>query len=229
MAPPRKPGALDPLRERLRRLQLVVGMGFMAFVVGAVLSSALVIRLQPRLAALGSPLVVFGLTLLIKRLWVVAVLPVFCYGAARILELRPWSTALGAALTGEAFLFALRLVSTGLDGLADPGLDEAFVVATLAGGVVLSRWAVVKGRAAAARAQVLTASAAAAKKSQYDEFAAEAERLAARRDENPIAAAAPAAAETPQAPVASAPAGATASAAPAPDEKTPAGPDVKPG
>jgi hypothetical protein len=220
---------LDPLRERLRRLQLVVGMGFLAFVVGAVLSSALVIRLQPRLEALGSPWVAFGLTLLIKRLWVVAVLPVCCYGAARILELRPWATALGAALTGEAFLLALRLVSTGLDGFADPGLDEGFQLATLVGGVALSRWAVVKGRAAAAKANAAAASAAAAKKAQYDEFAAEAERLATRRDEKPIAPATPATAE---AAVGKAPAVPDAkpiatAAAEAVDAKPPAVPDAK--
>jgi len=217
-----------------------MGMGFTAFVVGAVLSVALFFRLGPRIQALGSPVVAFVLQLFIEHLWVVAVLPLFCYGAARIIELRPWSTAIGAMLVGEGFLLALRIVSTGLEGFTDPGVHEGGQLSMLVLGVLASRWAVGKGRAAAVRAQEASAGAANAKKSQYDEFAAEAERLASMHEANPIATAG---ATTPAAnsavtiaPLSSEGAsspgpqgsGPSATAAP-PEPAAPNGPDVKNG
>ncbi|MHB8877966.1 MAG: hypothetical protein ACYC8T_30085, partial [Myxococcaceae bacterium] len=144
---------LDPVRVRVRRFQLVLGMGFLAFVIGAIISSALLMRVQPRVQALGSPALAFVVLMGVSRLWVWAVLPAICYGAARILDLRPWTTAIGAALTGELFLLAIEGVSSGLEGLARPWPVLALQVATLVGGVLLTRAAVAAARAAAVKTE----------------------------------------------------------------------------
>jgi hypothetical protein len=145
-------GSLRPLRVRVRRLQFTVGLGFLAVVLGSVLSAALTLRLTGRLEALP----VHGLRLafaqVLAQLWVLAVLPLLCYGASRIIELRPWPTALGAACSGQLFLLALELVRDGGDGWwAHGALSSSLRWGVFAGGVVLSQRAVLRGRAEAAK------------------------------------------------------------------------------
>ncbi|MHB8873999.1 MAG: hypothetical protein ACYC8T_09970, partial [Myxococcaceae bacterium] len=82
-------------------------------------------------------------------------------------------------------------VSSGLEGLARPWPVLALQVATLVGGVLLTRAAVAAARAAALKTEAAAVKAAEQKKSEYAEFAAEAERLAAQREASPIAPAGP--------------------------------------
>ncbi|WP_257457967.1 hypothetical protein [Archangium lipolyticum] len=176
MSTPKK-AVLEPLRVRLRRLQFTVGMGFLALVLGSMLSVALTLRLSERVQALDFAPLQYAIALLVENLWVLAVLPLLCYGSARIIELRPWPTALGTALTGQFFILALDFARDGVDGWLERGwLRTVLEWAVFAGGVVLSRQAVVRGRAHAHKQGERAQQQAAAKTDEYAEFLREAER-----------------------------------------------------
>ena len=168
---------LDPLRVRLLRLQFTVGLGLFAWMLGSFLGSVLYMRLMGRIQSLPFDLLRIGLELTLKNLWVIGVLPLLCYGAARVVELRPWPTALGAAFAGRFFLFVILFVSAGIDGW----LKGGWVVATMdwlvfAGGVVLCHRAVLRGRADAGSQAEKAREQAATKQDEYAEFLREAER-----------------------------------------------------
>jgi hypothetical protein len=201
------PKILDPLRVRIRRLQFTMGLGFISLVIGSVFTGSFVHRLHERAQDLPDALYLV-LMVLLSNLWVIGVLPMLAYGAARILELRPMSTALGAAFTGQFFLLAILTASGGIEGLWSGWLPAALQVAVFFGGVLLSYRAVVKGRAAAAQGAVKALAQADAKKVEYMEFLREAERAAEKTAQREAERAA-AAAATP------APAEAAESAAPA--------------
>ena len=116
--------------------------------VGSLVSAALSMRLSVRATELPAPLR-WGLAVAVSRVWLLAVLPLLCHGAARVLVLRPRATALGAALAGEALLVAARARARGAGGLWS-GLPSALARAgTFALGVWLSERAL---RAGAGRA-----------------------------------------------------------------------------
>ncbi len=181
----KKPGLLDPLRARVRRLQLVVGMGFLAFVLGSIVSASLVMRLQVRMQGIESVVVGFFVHALVSRLWVYGVFPAMCYAAGRIFDLRPWSTAIGGALTGELFLFGIEVVNRGLAGVHRHWLETTLRACSLALGIALARWAIVQARAASERAEQEAAKAAEARTAEYQSFLAEAERVASLREQSP--------------------------------------------
>ncbi|WP_199242935.1 hypothetical protein [Vitiosangium sp. GDMCC 1.1324] len=176
MSTPKK-SVLEPLRVQVRRAQFIVGLGFLALVLGSVVSSALGVRLLVRLEALPFEFLRFAIALVLENLWALAVLPLLCYGAARIIELRPWPTALGAAFTGQAFLLALDFVRDGVDGYLERGwLLVLLDWAAFAVSVVLSQRAVVQGRAAAGQQVAQAQQQAATRQDEYAEFLREAER-----------------------------------------------------
>ena len=181
-----KTSILEPLRVRVRRIQFTVGLGFLALVVGSVLTGSLSLRLGGRVGVLPSWLIDFVLAPALRHLWALAVLPVLCYGAARIIELRPWATALGAAATGLCFTLAVELTTHGVDGwLAAGGLSLVWEGGVIAGGVVLSQRAIVRGRAEAGRQEQQARQQASARQDEYAEFLREAERAgeeSARRE-----------------------------------------------
>ncbi|HYH99535.1 hypothetical protein [Hyalangium sp.] len=187
-----KLGILDPVRVRIRRFQFVVGLGFLSQVIGAVLSVALAYRLAERIQDLPD-----GLKLLVgiplQNLWAIAVLPLLCYGAARIIELKPLSTAVGGVASGLVFVLVLNFAWGGLEGLW-PGLAAGSLqISALAAGVLLSYRAVLKGRAAAAQGALKAQAQAESRKVEYQEFLREAERGAektAQREAERAAAAA---------------------------------------
>ena len=191
-----KSAVLEPLRVRVRRFQFVVGLGFLSLVLGAMLSVSLVMRLHERVSALPSDLLRLGVAVVLENLWVLAVLPVLCYGAARIVALRPWNTALGAAATGGLFVIALNFVRDGTEGLTQWNLGSVLRLATFAGGIVLSARAIRSGRAAAERGSSAAQVKAEARKSEYDEFLKAAEADGARLEQREQAAA-PVAPEAP--------------------------------
>jgi signal transduction histidine kinase len=209
----KKPGILDPLRVRIRRAQFIMGLGFIALVVGNLFTGTFVFRLASRIQDL--PLAIrIPVVVSVESLWLLGVLPLLCYGAARVLELKPLSTALGSAFTGVVFSQLIIFVSSGLAGLWTGWLMLLLKVAALAGGVLLTHRAVVKGRAAAERASVQAKAQAEAKKVEYLEFLREAERAGektAQREAERVAVAASAG-------------GAVESAAPVPTEPAPTAP-----
>jgi hypothetical protein len=172
-----KQGVFPQLRVQVRRLQFMVGLGLLALVLGSTLTVALTLRLGIRVQALPFS----GLRLLVgvalESLWVLAVLPLLCYGAARVLELRPLPTALGTVLAGQSFLLVLEFARNGLAGLLSGSwLVKALTLGALAGGVVLSRRAVERGREAARGQEDAARAQAAARQDEYSEFLREAER-----------------------------------------------------
>lgn len=176
MSTPKK-AILEPLRVRIRRAQFIVGLGFLALVLGSVLAGSLGVRLSARLESLPWQGLVYVIGLAVRNLWVLGVLPLLCYGAARVLELRSWSTAVGAAMTGQAFLLAIEFVRNGVEGWVERGwVATAVEWGVLGVGVVLSQRAVVRGRAAAETQTERAQQQAAARKDEYAEFLREAER-----------------------------------------------------
>lgn len=187
-----KTSVLEPLRVRIRRLQFIVGLGFISLVGGSVLSVALTLRLSVRVQALPTGLMRVLMAVLLENLWVLGVLPLLCYGAARVMELKPWSTAAGAAVSGATFVLALNYVQSGAAGLWLGGLGSVLNVVAFAVGVVLSARAVMLGRAAAAQQTGKAQEKAQERKSEYDEFLRAAEAGAARLEQRESAAQAPA-------------------------------------
>ena len=168
---------LDPLRVRVRRLQFTGGLGFLALVLGSMLSVALSQRMSTRLQALPFDGLRLVLALGIQKLWLLLVLPMLCYGAARVVELRPWPTALGDALSGQAFLVALEFVQNGVEGWVERGwVYAALEVGLLGLGVWITQWAVARGRADVAAQEQQTRQKASARKDEYAEFLQAAER-----------------------------------------------------
>ncbi|GHG81547.1 hypothetical protein [Comamonas sp. JC664] len=178
-----KTSVLEPLRVRVRRFQFIMGLGFIALVVGSILSVALTLRLSVRIQAVPVGVLRLTLAVLLENLWVLGVLPVMCYGAARVMELKPWTTGGGAAVAGSLFVHALGFVQNGVNGLWLGGLGSFLSVAAFAGGVVLSARAVALGRAAAAQQTVKSQAKAQERKSEYDEFLLAAEQGAARLEQ----------------------------------------------
>lgn len=207
-----KPSVLDPVRVRIRRFQFVVGLGFLAQVIGSVLSVALAYRLTQRVQDLpeGARLAI-GVPL--QNLWVLAVLPLLCYGAARIIELKPLSTAIGGVVSGQVFIVALNFAWGGLEGLWPGPAAFALQLSALAAGVLLSYRAVLKGRATAAQGAAKAQAQADARKVEYQEFLREAERGAEKTAQREAERAA--ATSTGNSPTSAAPA-APASEAPSP-------------
>lgn len=214
----KKPGILEPLRVRVRRFQFIVGMGFVALIMGQMLTVALALRLSVRVQSLPLETLRLMLGVVLENLWVLGVLPLLCYGAARVIELRPWTTGVGAAASGSVFTLALDFVRSGTDGLWQGGLLSALNVSAFAVGVLLSARAVTWGRAAASQQSQKAQTKAEERKSEYDEFLRAAEQGAARLEQREASATQ---ASTPQAPVAP-PAAEAAPVVSLPEQPTPA-------
>ncbi|MBZ4398706.1 hypothetical protein [Myxococcus sp. AS-1-15] len=178
-----KTSALEPLRVRIRRFQFIVGLGFIALVAGSTLSVSLTLRLSQRVQSLSFGPLKILVAVLLENLWVLAVLPALCYGAGRVMELRPWKTAAGAAVSGATFVLALGFVQGGADALWLGGLGSVLNVFAFVGGVVLSARALKLGRDAAAKQTEKTQAKSEARKSEYDEFLRAAEQGGARLEQ----------------------------------------------
>lgn len=172
-----KTSVLQPLRVRIRRVQFTVGLGFLALVMGTTLTGALSLGLSGHVGALPSWAIDFLIAPVLRHLWALAVLPVLCYGAARVIELRPWATVLGAAATGLGFSLAIEFTSDGVAGwLAAGGLSLVLELGVVAGGVVLGQRAIVRGRADAGKQEKQARRQASTREDEYAEFLREAER-----------------------------------------------------
>ncbi|MCP3140694.1 hypothetical protein [Pyxidicoccus xibeiensis] len=182
-----KTSVLEPLRVRVRRFQFIVGLGFLALVGGSVLSVSLAMRLSARVQTLPLGFMRVLMAVLLENLWVLGVLPLLCYGAARVMELKPWSTAAGSATSGAVFVLALNFVQSGADGLWLGGLMSVLNLAAFAVGIVLSARAVKLGRAAAAQQTVKAQAKAQERKSEYDEFLRAAEQGGERLEQREAA------------------------------------------
>lgn len=96
------PTVLSVLRDRVRRGQLIVGVGGFSAAFGAVLVSPVVAALVPWMQKGRSPILGLFIHIALSRFWVYAVLPALWLALSRWLrDLRPWRTAIGSALVGE--------------------------------------------------------------------------------------------------------------------------------
>jgi len=185
---------LESLRVRVRRFQFTVGLGFLSLTLGMWVSSSLAMRLNQRLQELPGNALRMLVGILLEELWVLAALPLLCYGAARIVELRPLSTALGGALSGQMFVLAIDFARSG--SLWPSGGWRVNVLRAVAfgSGIYLGYRAVLLARAASEQRAAEARAQAEAKKSEYDVFLREAEaageRTAQREAERAAAAAA---------------------------------------
>ncbi len=183
---------LEPVRAGIRRFQLIVGLGLLSVILGAVLAPLILLKLA---GMVSTPNVFWVVTFTaVGQLWVWAVLPGLLYAVGRIIDLRPWTAAVGSVVTGVLFVAILAVITSGWAGLySDHPARLVTQLLTSVAGVFLGRTAVVSARAAAKLKEEETARAALARKGEYEQFAKEAERLAAQHGAQPSAAQAQAA------------------------------------
>src|SRR5688572_2863128 len=117
--PPAAPTTVfSVLRERVRRGQLILGIGGLAATLGAVLAAPLVVALIPWAQKGRSPALMIVLHAIVSRLWIYAVLPALWWVVVRwIVGLRPWRTAIWSAVVGESFYLLLDWVGGSLGNL----------------------------------------------------------------------------------------------------------------
>jgi hypothetical protein len=116
--------------------------------------------------------------MVISRLWVLLALPTVCYLVARVAVLEPWPTAPVTALLGELFLVAISYGVEGNLGIRKSWLEMGLRLLFLGVGIFLTRLAILRGRAAAARVEAKAAAETQSSADEYAAFAAEAERIA---------------------------------------------------
>jgi hypothetical protein len=179
--PAAKSRPLATLEARARHVLLMIGFGFASYVLGAIFSSFLLIRLQDRVEVLGATPRALVASL-VEHFWILLTWPVVANGLTRIFPLSPWPLALIGAATGEAFNIGIAVASRGFDEAFAQGLQLWLHVALMGAGVVLTAWAATRGKASAARAELLAQQKAEAKKGEYDEFVKAAEAIAARTE-----------------------------------------------
>lgn len=163
---------------------LMVGLGFMAFAAGGVLAGSLVATLGESLDS--APMwVAMPLGLLLSQVWVLVVLPLLLYGAARFLTIRPWPSALTAAATGQVFSLLFVGATRGFEALTEAPVFFTLQLLVTALGAVLAGVAATRGRARAAEREARAARAAEAKKAEYAEYLKAAEAAADRTSRLP--------------------------------------------
>lgn len=182
------------MNQGAARLMFILGLGMVAVILGSVLSVGLAMRLGPRLQGLPLP-VLQALDLLIRHLWCLLILPLIVHAAARVADLRVWSTVAGSLLSGSVFLLLLGYLQRGGGGVWRGAWDFISWVLVMGMSALLIRRAVRTGaRHREAQAQKAKAQAA-AKVSEYDAFRAEAEAQADRHAAREVSGA-PSGAET---------------------------------
>ena len=137
------PTVVSVLRDRVRRLEITVGIGFFAAGFGGVIAAPLVMLVMPWAEKHRSPWALAMAHASISRLWIYFVLPLLWLGVSRIArDLRPWTTAIGSALVGELLYVGLDAISGTLGAVvAHPSLWLPRLL-TLVLGVYLSAKAI---------------------------------------------------------------------------------------
>ena len=174
----RAPGPIRRLDAAALPYLLGPGLGFASVVISSAIAPFVIFRLAPRL--FGPPELKLAIMTLLAQAWAWAVLPGLLYAVSRAVKVGKWAAPITGTLTGLLFVMALTGLSTGVEGLVEEHpVRKVIVYGTSLLGVFLSQRAILAGQLATERAHEAAKKAAEAKKSQYDEFAREAERLAA--------------------------------------------------
>lgn len=170
------------LEAKARHVMLLIGLGFMAFVTGGIISGSLVQRLSPRLAAADSRVLDVIAAVMLQHLWILIVLPVLIHLCARFLELHVWRAAVVGAVTGTMFNATIRVIGSGFEETFTNPVGNVIWLGAFVSGLLITVWAGKQGRAWASARQTQADAAAAARKAQYDQFLAESTALADKRD-----------------------------------------------
>lgn len=170
-----------------RQTILMVGLGFVGMIAGALLTSSLVARLNDRIDIADESLFQGLIGLVLPNLWAVVVMPALGWLTLRFLDLRPTTFAVVTCGTGFAFHSALAIVTNGFEALTADGLGLAVQVAFFFAGVLLTYFAATRGQAYAKAEAARAAQRAQGAKAQYEQFAEQAKALAERREALPIA------------------------------------------
>ena len=178
MTEPRKLKPIAALEARARQFMLMVGLGFMACVAGEILAATLLDRLSVRLMATDSLAVRFVVVSVVRGVWILFVFPVVVHLVHRFLDLPVWRTAIIGVVTGASFQAAVHVITSGVEGAFAPSVW----LGTLVSGTLITVWAGKQGWAWAEARQKVADAAAAARKSQYDQFLADSTALAEKRD-----------------------------------------------
>jgi hypothetical protein len=155
------------LRVRIRAFQILLALGVLCAVAGAMVSVSVAFALRPVVRALPPGLHEVAV-IAIARLWVWAVAPLAAWGAGRVLAVRPWATAFSICAWGEAVYVMFDLAIMGFDA----GVYRSFGwfsgrVVTLALGMVLGWLLARRGRAAAERVKARHEAEAEATRARY--------------------------------------------------------------
>jgi hypothetical protein len=153
-------------RARIIGFQVLLALGLLCGIVGAVLSVSVAYALRPVVRSL-PPVLHLVAVLAISRLWAWALVPLAAWGAGRVLGFRPWATAFSIAAWGEA-LFVVLDVGTG--GWTNVYRSPTFFgarVLTLGVGMALGWWLAKRGRAAAERMKARHEAEAEATRARY--------------------------------------------------------------
>lgn len=182
----RPPGLFSRAEAGSRQVVLQLGLGFVAFVVGSIISGGATARIADRLGPLENEAVAWVLGLVLQRVWLFVLLPLVGVAIGRFTEISPLRFAMTAGFAGETFAVLLAAGINGFDALVeDPKVVLARIV-TLFLGLMITMSAVIAGRQSAADAQAEANALAETRKAEYAEFLAKAENKA-----EPAAAAAP--------------------------------------
>ena len=178
----RKIKPLAAMEARVRQLMLMIGVGFVAYTGGKILSLLLMNRINYRLVAADSRILYLAVVIFVGQMWILFVLPGLIHLASRFLELPIWRTALIAGFTGMLFDLAIRFVSSGVEETFAEPLQNVVWLGSFIAGILFSVWGARQGRAWADNRQKIADLEAVGRKSQYDQFLAESTALADRRD-----------------------------------------------
>jgi len=167
IAPDPDSGRRERLRARIRAFQVLLALGVLSALAGAIITGSLFFALRPELESL-PPVLRDVVLLALMRLWVWAVAPLAAWGAGRVLSLRPWATAFSICAWGETMYVAFDLAIHGfVDGVYRSLPFFSARVVTLALGMALGWRLAKRGRAAAERVKARHEAEAEATRARY--------------------------------------------------------------
>lgn len=153
-----------------RRAILILGAGFVAFVLGALVTAGLVRRLAPFLEAQQSDFAVALISSGLQGLWGWLFLPLVGWLAGRFLDVRPAQFTVPAALCGLTFETLLNLAMFGSEVLFADRVELVLRLAWFSLGLGLTMLTVSRGGHAFDASQARARAAATPKAAEYEAF-----------------------------------------------------------
>lgn len=175
---------LRAFTEQLKRVHIILVLGFAIPAVGALISAPVMDRLLEAWG--GEPRGPFEAVVLavLSQLGCLAIMPLVAYAAARFLPLAAGFTALGLSLVGQGVVLELSgLVGDSGRALSTLDVGVRFLCAVLGG--LLTFFAVQRARKSAEKTSEVTRAERAARDAEYGRFLEEAARIGELRRKVP--------------------------------------------